>query len=112
MTFGFGITNCSKNMKEGHKMKTISIYISLAMLLALMGCGKEVEVQSFETTMQCFRNHTGIQCMGRGIQCHQPYRASQLGCRITIVTKDGVRQDMPMNPLKNERYGQVITWDQ
>ena len=91
-------------------MKTTSIYISLFLLITLAGCGSDVKVESFETTMQCFRSHTGIQCLGRGIQCNQPFRARHLSCRVTVVTKDGVRQDMPVNPLKNENYGEVITW--
>ena len=86
-------------------MKMTSLFISLL----LAGCGNNVKVQSFETTMQCFRNHVGIQCLGKGIQCHQPYRARQLTCRVTMVTRDGLRQDMPTNPIKDER---VITWDQ
>ena len=80
-------------------MKMTSIYISLWLLA---GCGNDVKVQSFETTMQCFRNHVGIQCLGRGIQCHQPFRARQLTCRVTMMTKGGVRQDMPTNPIKDE----------
>jgi len=89
-------------------MKMTSTFISLMVLLALVGCGNKVEVQSFETTMQCFRNQVGIQCLGRGIQCRQPYRARELTCRITMITKDGVRQNSPSNPIKDER---VITWD-
>ena len=92
-------------------MKTTSIYISLFLLITMAGCGNDVKVESFETTMQCFRNHIGIQCLGRGIQCHQPNRARHLSCRVTVVTKDGVRQDMPVNPLKDEGYGEVITWN-
>ena len=97
-------------MKEKHMKKT-SLFISLVMLLALTSCGNDVKVESFETTMQCYRSHTGINCLGRGIQCNQPYRARHLTCRITVVTKDGVRQDMPVNPLRDEQYGQVVTWE-
>ena len=94
-------------MKEKH-MKTTSTFISLMVMLALAGCGNNVKVESFETTMQCFRNHVGIQCLGRGIQCHQPFRARQLTCRVTMLTSNGVRKDMPTNPIQDER---IITWD-
>lgn len=89
-------------------MKTASIYISLMMLLLLGGCGSDVNVQSFETDMQCFRTLAGVECLGDGIQCHQRRGMDRLSCRVTIITKEGKRQETPINPLNNHK---VITWD-
>ncbi len=44
----FGITNCLRTIRRT-MMKTAIICISL---LSLIGCGKDVKVQSFETKMQ------------------------------------------------------------
>lgn len=87
-------------------MKTAIIYISL---LSLIGCGKDVKVQSFETKMQCFRTHTGIQCVGDGIQCKQQFRSPSLDCRITVITRDGERQPNPLT-MNRELEGEVIRW--
>ena len=87
-------------------MKTAIIYISL---LSFIGCGKDVEVQSFETKMQCFRTRTGIQCVGNGNQSKQQFRSPSLDCRITVITRDGERQPNPL-AMNRELEGEVIRW--
>ena len=87
-------------------MKTAIIYISL---LSLIGCGRDVKVQSFETEMQCFRTHSGIQCVGDGIQCRQQMGAPSLSCRITVISRDGERQPNPLT-MNRELEGEVIRW--
>ena len=89
-------------------MKTLMMITFISLL---SGCGSEVEVDSYQTTMQCFRTHIGIECLGSGIQCNQPRGASRLTCRITVVTKDWIRQSVPVNPLNGEHHREIIKWN-